>query len=112
MGNFVTLKKTKLLIDDPASADEFGTHEKIAKLIYGEILDAKDGRSIAIVGDWGSGKSTIVSLLSKELRRREPPDAHVFIYDAWSHQGDELQVAGRFSGRVSRGVCGPPRLRK
>lgn len=89
----MTLKPTRMLFDDPSETDEFGTHDNIAKLIEAEILAAQDGRSIAIVGDWGSGKSTIVALLNKHLSRPEPREAHVFIYDAWSHQGDQLRRA-------------------
>ena len=82
----MALNKTRILVDDPADEDEFGTHEKIAQLIRAEIRDAGEGRSIALVGDWGSGKSTIVSLVRKALTSPEPPDAQVFIYDAWSHR--------------------------
>lgn len=87
------LKQTHLLRDDPASKDELGTHKKIAALIKEEILNANVGRSIAIVGDWGSGKSTIVSLLQADIRATHAEDSHFFIYDAWSHQGDMLRRA-------------------
>jgi predicted ABC-type transport system involved in lysophospholipase L1 biosynthesis ATPase subunit len=89
----VALKATHLLKDDPATADEFGTHNKIADLIRDEILGSASGRSIALIGDWGSGKSTIIELLKGYFTEGENPIAHLFIYDAWSHQGDSLRRA-------------------
>ena len=53
-------------------------------------LNAPSGRSIALVGDWGSGKSTVVELLKKQLSNTQ---THLFIYDAWAHQGDSLRRA-------------------
>jgi hypothetical protein len=87
------LKTTHLLTDDPATADEFGTHNKIASLIRDEILRSAEGRSIALVGDWGSGKSTIVELLKQDFSDERASSTHLFIYDAWSHQGDSLRRA-------------------
>lgn len=87
------LKKTKLLDDIPATADEFGPHRKIADLIRDDILHTQEGRSIALVGDWGSGKSTVVELLKAEFPQSDTDPVHLFIYDAWSHQGDSLRRA-------------------
>ena len=85
-------KPTHLLRDDPATEDEFGTHGDIASLIRDEILHSEEGRSLAVVGDWGSGKSTVVRLL-RRLEQEKDHSAHVFIYDAWAHQGDPLRRA-------------------
>ena len=89
----LALKTTHLLTDDPATADEFGTHKKIAGLIREEVLNSSEGRSIALVGDWGSGKSTIIELLKRDFAAGDAKSSHLFIYDAWSHQGDSLRRA-------------------
>ena len=89
----MALKTTHLLRDDPAIADEFDTHTRIANLVRDEILHSGEGRSIALVGEWGSGKSTIIELLKGELANEKANSAHVFIYDAWSHQGNSLRRA-------------------
>lgn len=87
------LKRTNLLRDDPSDVDAFGTHETIASLICDEITHSHDGRSIAIVGDWGSGKSTVIRLLKQKLEKTEPLRPHMFVYDAWAHEGDPLRRA-------------------
>ncbi len=83
---------TKLLLDLPANEDAFGSHERIAKAIAELIASEVGGKSIALTGPWGSGKSTVVSLL-KELFRdgNRSPKCEVFVFDAWSHQGDPLR---------------------
>lgn len=87
------IKTTHLLPDDPATSDEFGTHKKIADLLREEILHSTEGRSIALVGDWGSGKSTVIELLRREIGQGQNATSHLFVYDAWSHQGDSLRRA-------------------
>lgn len=86
-------KKTELLSDDPTASDAFGTHKKIADLLHEEIVRSDEGRSIALVGDWGSGKSTVIEILREDLGGDSGTPTHVFIYDAWSHQGDSLRRA-------------------
>lgn len=101
----MTVKETHFLRDDPATSDELGTHAKLADLIRDEIRDSHEGRSIALVGDWGSGKSTIIELLKSGFAAAE--HTHLFIYDAWSHQGDSLRRAflddfiGSLKGRIT-----------
>lgn len=89
----MSLKKTKLLKDLPETSDAFGTHRKIADLLRQEIVDFDEGCSIALVGDWGSGKSTVIEILRDQLSKDSSTPTHVFIYDAWSHQGDSLRRA-------------------
>jgi len=81
-----------LLPDDPAIEDTFGVHQRIAGAIASLIRDNKGGKSIAIEGSWGSGKSTVVLLLSKQVSLNEP-DTVFFVYDAWRHEGDPLRRA-------------------
>lgn len=89
----MSLKTTKILNDAPTNSDSFGTHKRIAELLHQEIVESEEGRSIALVGDWGSGKSSVVEILKDELDRNQGIPTRVFIYDAWSHQGDSLRRA-------------------
>lgn len=67
------------LIDEPASPDsnEYEVHEAIANAIESEVIGEggiKGGRRIALIGEWGSGKSTIVRSLSARFKSRELTD--------------------------------------
>lgn len=94
------MKRTNFLVDEPSVVDEIGSHRSIAKQL-GEIITAEAiGHSVAILGDWGSGKSTILNLMVDELSPSKGDDApktsggvdlQLFMYDAWAHQGDPLR---------------------
>ena len=78
----------KLLREEVASQDAFSqkTHEHIADSIVSLIENEKGGTTIGLEGSWGSGKSTVISLMTSKLS-----DAKVFIFDAWAHEGDCLR---------------------
>lgn len=80
---------TRLLDDLPADHDAFGSHQRIAEAIAQLVKDEEGGKAIALIGSWGSGKSTVVKLLEKELEADE--DTAIFAFDAWEHQGDPLR---------------------
>jgi hypothetical protein len=79
----------KLLTDHPGSADFFGAHTAIAKTLADMVLTESEGRCVAIEGAWGSGKSTVIDILKKNLRGR----ADLFVFDTWSNQGDPLRFS-------------------
>jgi predicted KAP-like P-loop ATPase len=80
---------TVLLDDSPTSQDSF-RHSLIAEAIAELVLSEKGGRAIALTGAWGTGKSTVVKLLEKELEKSSKP-VKVVTFDAWAHQGDPLR---------------------
>ncbi len=80
-------EKINLLNDDSSINDEFGGHEKIADSISGFIKDEQIGKSIALIGGWGSGKSTIIEILKGKLKEI----SYVFVFNAWEHEGDPLR---------------------
>ena len=81
---------TKLLEDIPTKDDELDSHWKIADAIKNLIESEEGGKAIAIKGDWGSGKSSIIKMLNKNTRSK---NIEVFEYDNWSHEGDPLRRA-------------------
>ena len=80
---------TVLLGDTPTEEDAF-RHREIASAIAGMILTEDGGRAIALTGPWGSGKSTVVALLARELEKRGGAVTAI-TFDAWAHQGDPLR---------------------
>ncbi len=88
--------RTRLIPDTPATQDNFSTqdttspHKKVAEAIAELIAsDEEGGKSIGLEGGWGSGKTTIVTLLSDQLKKN--PRYKVVLFDAWAHEGDPLR---------------------
>lgn len=80
----------RLLEDHPSARDSFGPHNRVAQGIA-HLVDVSDGgKTIAIQGGWGSGKSTVIKLLAERYLKS---DTLVFVYDAWVHVGDPLRRA-------------------
>ena len=81
---------TKLISDLPATEDAFGPHEQVARTLAELIQSPSEGgKTIALEGGWGSGKSTVVTLLKRKLENNDK--VAVSVFDAWAHQGDPLR---------------------
>jgi hypothetical protein len=79
-----------LLTDEIVDEDYFEdkTHENVAETLY-KIVDSNDkGFTIGLEGSWGSGKSTVISILKKKLAKKH---FQYFYFDAWAHEGDHLR---------------------
>jgi len=83
---------TRLLADFPADHDAFGSHQRVAKAVADLIKKEEGGKAIALIGSWGSGKSTVVELLKKELQKdSESKNTTIFVFDTWEHREDPLR---------------------
>jgi len=82
--------KVKFLDDTPTSQDEIKLHSKIASTLAKilNIIEKNEKKIIALFGSWGSGKSTVIKILEKEIG-----ESKIFIFDSWSHKGDFLKRA-------------------
>ncbi|HYD01607.1 MAG TPA: P-loop NTPase fold protein, partial [Phycisphaerales bacterium] len=78
-----------VLSDDPADKDDYGGHRRVADALVGMIREEPIGRSVAIEGGYGSGKSTVIRMTRASL---DSPNYHVFEFDAWHHEGDPLRL--------------------
>lgn len=81
-----------ILTDDAEIVDgsKNKTHESIAENLYGLISDSNTpGLTIGLEGKWGSGKSTVIKILSEKLRANT--DTFIFYIDTWAHEGDPLR---------------------
>jgi len=85
-----TVCRTIILPDRPTREDAFESHTRVARSIARQVLESDGGKTIALTGGWGSGKSTVVELLEDEL---EGTNVRVFKFDAWKHEGDNLRRA-------------------
>ncbi len=92
MSDMIDKSKLKILDDQPTEEDAFGSHHNIATGLKKIIDDDKDGKSIALLGGWGTGKSTVIkillSLYIKEEKPSETPSPTFIEYDAWSREND------------------------
>jgi len=80
---------TNFLPDEPVERDELGSHEGVANALYKTVVEGEGGKAIALVGSWGSGKSTVIKILEGKVKRQE--NLSVFVFDTWAHQGDPLR---------------------
>ncbi len=79
--------EVRTLSDNVADKDELGSHQRIADGIS-ELIETEDaGKSIALTGMWGSGKSSVIEMMKKRLG----DTTSIFIYDAWAHDRDPLK---------------------
>jgi hypothetical protein len=88
--------ETIFLPDKPAEKDEFGSHQTVVDSIVHIIRTQKGEKLIALLGGWGSGKSTIVELLEKRLKgengnNQTADDNAVFIFDTWACGEDPIR---------------------
>lgn len=84
-----------VLSDAPTSEDSFGSHTRVAEAVVALIRsESPEGRSIALTGAWGSGKSSVIEIARKRLdslRKTGKFQPSVFLFDAWIYQGDPLR---------------------
>lgn len=93
---------TVLLLDAPADEDAFGAHKDIAEAIHDLVESEGSGLAIGLSGGYGSGKSTVIKLLT--ARYAAKATRQVWLFDAWAHEGDPLRrtflesLIGQFVG--------------
>ena len=84
--------KFKILHERASDNDDFEdkTHEKVASNIHRVIESSTPAITIGLEGGWGSGKSTVVNLLTKKLSDSKDKTL-IYLFDAWAHDGDPLR---------------------
>jgi hypothetical protein len=84
------------LTEDSCHEDQFeaGAHSAVADDIYNLMKSGKEGLTIGLEGSWGTGKTTILSLLRGKIEKdisNGLKDTFIFSFDAWAHEGDPLK---------------------
>src|SRR5690554_4747027 len=86
----------KILPESTPSEDGYAenTHDKIAESLIKIITANEDSCAIGLQGEWGAGKSTVVSIFKRKIEEYTINGAlpyKVLYFDAWSHEGDPLR---------------------
>src|SRR5688572_22888599 len=63
-------------------------HQSTADTIYNLIENSDRAITIALDGEFGSGKSTVIKLLKQKYKFKK---TLFYIFDAWAHEGDPLR---------------------
>jgi ABC-type uncharacterized transport system ATPase subunit len=53
--------------DEPAEEDFFRSHSRLAHAVASTLMGQAGLKVVGLLGPWGSGKSTAIRLLQKEL---------------------------------------------
>ncbi len=85
-------QKYSLLNDEPLTAEEleeikFG-HVHIATVLADIILRVKAPFTIGLFSKWGTGKTTIINLIEKKLKKER---FKTVIFDTWKYEQDSLR---------------------
>lgn len=82
--------KFRFLSDKPISREQSTLlhfyHDKFSPALREIVENDSCVHTIGLFGRWGTGKSTIIDLLQKDLK-----SSKVFIFDAWKYQDDALR---------------------
>lgn len=74
-----------------ADAPDLLEHDAIARGVAEIAWSADAPVNIALFGAWGSGKSSVYSMIERHLERVAPKRVRVARYDAWKYGGRELK---------------------
>jgi hypothetical protein len=77
--------------DKPAEQDLLGTHQTIAALLLRMVEKTETGGSVALLGSWGAGKSSAITMLRNAARTNE--DIRVAVVDASHFTGGSFRRA-------------------
>ncbi|WP_435640881.1 P-loop NTPase fold protein [Micavibrio aeruginosavorus] len=84
----------KILYDTPVedvNDSGFSNHKDIAEAIV-RIVNHNNGGSIALLGPWGSGKSSIIKMVEGQICKNDSKNLF-FIYDSWRFENDPSRVS-------------------
>lgn len=83
--------------DEPAEDDRLG-RIGLVKALAGMLAVSNSeeikGFTVGLLGDWGSGKSTVIELLKKELNRLYPKMFKFANFNAWEYEQTNNLAAG------------------
>ncbi|MDY7107630.1 MAG: P-loop NTPase fold protein [Planctomycetota bacterium] len=92
-------------VDRPAKEDRLGRKSLIDALAAMFDSNRQDTPfTLALLGDWGAGKTSVMSLVQDELRKRRPGGRFAFVwFNAWRYENTDSVPAG-LAQEVLRGI--------
>jgi KAP family P-loop domain len=83
-------RSDKLRNIDSDSSDAFG-HRDYANTVIAALEDFPEQFTLGLFGAWGTGKSTILKEVGRQLRDESETKAAFVLFDAWRYEGDSLR---------------------
>ena len=108
IGDIATIR-----VEGIGDKDRLG-REKLVKTLAGlfEKTECDNGFTMALLGDWGQGKSTVMQLLENELEKKHKGKFEFAKYNAWEYENTDNIAAG-IAQEVVKGLTGKiDRLKK
>lgn len=89
-GNIPTIR-----VENIGEIDRLG-RDKLVKTLAGLFVqtECSNGFTMALLGDWGQGKSTVMGLLQEELREKHKEKFEFATYNAWEYEKTGNVTAG------------------
>ena len=84
----------QIIPEEASIEDDYANvaHQRLADTILKSFQDNNKGFTLGLEGRYGSGKSTVIRLVKKEIIKRKLKESFSFFYfDAWAHEGDPLR---------------------
>jgi len=99
VGNVPTMR-----VEDVGEKDRLG-RDKLVKTLAGMFAQTEcdNGFTMALLGDWGQGKSTVMGLLQAELEEKHKGKFEFATYNAWEYEKADNVAAG-IAQEVVRGL--------
>lgn len=89
--------------DEVVERDAFN-HEAFAETILKLLIRNKPPLSIGLFGSWGIGKSTIINILRRKIRKEQNAKLKDIYFNAWKYSGDSFRR--QFLIEVARQIYG------
>jgi predicted KAP-like P-loop ATPase len=85
----------KIIPDEPASEDalEFQTFVKYSKKLADIIRYSTPKFAVGIFGEWGTGKTTMMKMIEKQLTDNYPSDVLPVWFNAWKYEREKYLAA-------------------
>lgn len=84
------------VMGDRATTEDKLGREEIADALAGMFVHTKDveGFTVALLGGWGEGKTTVMNLIKKRLNESHPGEFEFATFNAWEYEHTDNIAAG------------------